>query len=210
LVIDLTIYPRHEISSQHVSDLVRAIAAGESLPPVIVEETSWRIVDGVHRYHAYQRAEVTQVAVEAHTYADEAELYLDAASRNATHGRPLDRRDQVRVVDRASELHADASRIAGALHTTVARVEQLRLRVAFDANGRTVVLKGTTAHLQGETLTAAQLMANERAGGNRPLFYIEQTINLLQGGLLDTQNEHVQERMRVLVELLNRALGVMV
>src|SRR5262245_28255480 len=90
IVRDKTIYPRNGISDVHVGRLVSALKTGVTFPPLTLEAKSHRLVDGWHRYDAYQRQGVTKVDVEQRVYNSEADLFADAVRLNAQHGEPLD------------------------------------------------------------------------------------------------------------------------
>jgi hypothetical protein len=133
LLEDMSVYPRHTVDDVYVSQLAEALRAGANLPLVVAEASSKRIVDGWHRVRAYRKVLGAEgvIDVDLRTFKDEAELLLAAISMNAAHGRKLDRIDQVRSVLLAQEAGVAAPRIALALNITPARVETLRVRVAF-------------------------------------------------------------------------------
>src|SRR5208283_55156 len=52
LILDPEIYPRAEVSSMNVSSIKNALRAGITLPPIIIDKKSRRIIDGAHRVTA--------------------------------------------------------------------------------------------------------------------------------------------------------------
>lgn len=133
LQLDERVYPRQAVDQEHVRALVAALDAGVSLPAVVVERETRRVVDGFHRVQAVLERDgaAAKIAVDWQTYPDEAALFLDAVRRNAQHGRRLTPADQLLVVERAeSEWHIAPAYVAKALALTVERIGALTLRPA--------------------------------------------------------------------------------
>lgn len=208
LLLDYTLHPRASIDNQNLRGMVAALHAGVKLPPIICDRASRRVVDGFHRFLAGQRLGWDTIAVTWQDYASEAEVYLDAVHRNAGHGQRLTPYDQARCLLRAQELRIAPEQLAVALSITVDRLADLRLRkLAIDPQTRPVAIKATLAGWGGRQLDQRQMMANERSSGMRPLFYVNQAINVLEGGLLDLDDPQVRDRLRRLADLLTVALA---
>ena len=207
LVCDFTMYPRASVDGQHVHYMVAALEAGATLPPMIIDKKSRRIVDGFHRYRAYRRTEVEEVDVIEKTYKDDKALFLDAVRFNAGHGRSLTTFDRTHCIIRANELRVDEELLAGALCITMDALGELRtgntgrLR-AVGGGGQSVPLKRTIRHMAGRTLSKAQGEANDKLSGMEQAFYVNQIITLIETNLLDRDNEQLMARLRVLEGLL--------
>jgi len=152
LVFDYDLYPRSMIDSQHVSSMVEALAAGRTLPPIIVEKKTKRVVEGWKRCRAYRRhfgAEAT-IPAELKTYRSDAEFYLDACRYNRDHGQPFTSYDRTRSAVRAQALGLSQAQIAEALGISVERIESSLTRttaVSGSGKAQTIVpLKGTIRH----------------------------------------------------------------
>lgn len=204
LVKDFTLYPRTDVDSTHVSAMIQALETGVTLPPMLVEQQSLRIVDGFHRHAALQRvrgpdAEI-DVILEAMT---EAEIFERAMAANANHGRTFSPFDRARCIGRAEELGLERDAIAKALNMSRARVDDLYIR-RYTADGQ--VLKRTMAHLAGKTATGKQMEANRRAGGMDQLFYIRQVIVLLESGAINWERPSVVDALGRLGDLLQETV----
>ena len=72
LVEDFSLYQRSQVDGSHVQRLSEALLAGETLPPIILDE-SGRIIDGFHRRRAVMRAygDEAEIEVEVRHYANE-------------------------------------------------------------------------------------------------------------------------------------------
>jgi len=211
LVEDMATYPRHHVDEQYVSQLAEALRAGASLPPVVADKASRRLVDGWHRVRAYRRVlgAAGVIDVELRTYPNEAALLFDAIAGNAGHGRKLDRIDQVRSVLLAESAGLAAEQIAAALRVTPERVRTLRIRVAFApappgtpgaAPGGLIkiALKRPVLHLVGRALSPEQLQAHAMAPGTSFLLVCRQLQSALTYALI---NEAYARLYRALVEL---------
>lgn len=209
LVEDFSLYPRGTVNTSHVRDLRRALEAGHNLPPIVAEVESLRIVDGFHRRRALSAhlGADAAVKVELREYATERDLYRDAALRNATHGQPLDRDDQVRVAVRLRELGADDADIAATLHVTTHRVEELLVHLTARApTGETVVLKPSIRYLAGQTLTDTQEQAQPRITGTATLRLVKDLRDRLRFNLMDLDNAKVREALETLAGEIRAAL----
>jgi ParB-like chromosome segregation protein Spo0J len=182
--------------------MVRSLEAGHTLPPIIADKASKRIVDGVHRWTAWRKFsgdEAVEVPVLLKSYRDEGQLFLDAVRLNASHGVALNSFDRARCLMRAQELKLEPAEIADALSMTVEKAGALRqerggyLRtpgidgtniVAFTKE-KLIPLKRTIRHMAGKTLSAAQAKVNDKLSGMDAIFYVRQLSMLLTNGLID-------------------------
>ena len=203
LVLDYNIYPRTEVDSVVVTDLVSAMEAGVVLPPILVDEESNKVVDGFHRVTGYKRAKIDEIEVIYKTYESDADLYLDAVACNAKHGRKLSRYDQIRIITQAEVLQISPEVIATALNITVERAEGLKIKKTAAVGKKIVPIKQTLWHLAGRKITQKQVDGNTRAGGMNPLFYINQVINLIENDLIDWENIKVVDALMRLGEMIN-------
>lgn len=219
VVVDFMLYPRGDVNSHNVSYLVRALEAGYKLPPIVVDQKSRRIVDGVHRWNAHRKftgKEDCEIECELRSYKNDAEMFLDSARRNAKHGVSLSTFDRVKCILRAAELGIGTDDIADALCMTVEKVGNLhaersgRLRSATPAKGLEesgeVPLKRTIRHMAGKVLTRHQAEVNEKLSGMDPLFYVNQLLLLIESDLIDVSNEKL---LRELDRLLKAARSLM-
>lgn len=208
LVEDFALYPRGDVDSSHVAQIAEAMAAGESLPPIITCKATKRIVDGFHRRRAAIKFGGPDVSVEVvlKNYASDGELFLDAMEHNSGHGRRLTSVDAVRSATRAGELGLSVDAIAKALKMTVDRVGALVADRTAKCGMTVVSLKQTIRHMAGRKLTKPQEQANRKLSGMNQVFYVNQIITLVENDLLDKENEDLMLRLQVLQGLLESLL----
>ena len=208
LVLDFELYPRNNIDSHNVSQLVDALTAGVELPPVIADKTSHRVVDGFHRVKAHLRTfgpRTTMTVIEK-PYRNEREMFLDSMRYNAKHGAQLDPCDRTRCLIIADRLKIPMTSVAGALLTTTDRLGQLMAtRTAIHGN-LAVPIKRTIEKFAGHKLTNRQQETNLRSSGMNQVFYINQLIDLIEANMLDTDNAPLMNRLKVLSKLLINVL----
>lgn len=211
LVLDFDLYPRNNVDQHNIKNLVDALAAGAELPPVIIDAKSKRVIDGFHRVRATIRfgGDDATIAVIQKTYRNEGDMFLDAMRYNATHGAKLDSCDRTHCVIIAERLRIPMEAVAGALHMPADRLGELHnSRTAVDAGGLSLPLKRTMQHMAGRKLNKQQIAANERSSGMNQVFYVNQVIDLIEAKLLDTSNDKLLDRLRVLHELLDGVLAM--
>lgn len=170
LIVDHRVYPRDGVDGDHVFNLMEALRSGAKLPPPVICKTSLRIVDGVHRVTAWQRIASPDVEIEcvAKSYANDAELFLDAVKYNSAHGRHLSRDDRARIAQLGDQLKVDETRLAAALLISVACLGGLRA--------------SNMIH-NAELRSKATVPATTRAFAKRPLC-------MLDGGRNKTRNTY--------------------
>lgn len=204
IVLDYTLYPRTDISNEHVSRFREAICAGVELPPVVVCSKTYRLVDGFHRYSAYKKLKLKVIPAELREYATDAELYRDAVALNAAHGRPLCRYEYKRIVAKAEELGIKREEIAAILRIRPETLQELKKEVALTDKGPTPVKRGLEA-LQGQQISEKQSKLIRKWGGMNAVFYANQLIAYLEADVevpamlaerLDRLTELWRERKR--------------
>jgi len=182
LVLDYTVYPRTNVSEEHVRLMVETLLSGRELPPIVACATTKRIVDGFHRYHAYQKIKAETVPVELRVYASEVDFYKDAVALNVGHGRPLSRYELKRVVAKCEKLGLQREEVAELIRVRPATIDEMRREVAF-AGGEIVPVKRGLEALQGQKLTPRQEKTLRSWGGMNAVFYVDRLIDYLQCGL---------------------------
>lgn len=111
------------IDHDHVRVLTEVI---DQLPPVILHESTKRLLDGFHRLAAFRKSRRTEIPA-VFFAGDENEAVALAIRANVTHGRPLSRSDRqgavtelmTRFPTRSDRWIADT---CGVSHTTVAKI----------------------------------------------------------------------------------------
>jgi hypothetical protein len=213
LVEDMAVYPRHAVDDVHVARLVKALEVGETFPPLVADKKSKRLSDGWHRARAYRRVLGASgvVDVELRDYANEQELLLDAIALNATHGRPLEKMDQVRCVILAENIGVDVPRIASAMRLSVQEVKKLEIHIAYapkESTASTVpgtttlVMKRPVRHLSGTTLTKEQAEAQVSVPGTSYLLLAEQLYDAVTLDMANRNDERLMEKLRELRDAL--------
>lgn len=215
LVLDYTLYPRPSIDSANVTALVAAIEAGATLPEIVVDDKSLRVVDGFHRVAAYRKVFGDDHAIpcQVRNYATDAELFLDAVRLNAAHGRRLTTHDLARSTAIGRKLGATDEQIAYSMGVTSQRFEKLIAArfTGFKADERPErVVKRTVIQLAdtGKRLTKDQIGAMPKIGGMSQLYYVNQLHLLIDNDMLDTGNEGLMARLAELGTKIATVCGV--
>jgi ParB-like chromosome segregation protein Spo0J len=120
------------VDDDHVALLMEVL---ERLPPIIVNEATMTVIDGVHRAEAFRRVGRTEIRAVLYS-GDETGAQVIAVQANVRHGKPLSRVERQaaavgllrRCPDRSDRWIGE---VCGLSHSTVAR-----LRVAAQAADR--------------------------------------------------------------------------
>ena len=117
LIEDVNLYPRMQVDAVHVLDLAEAIRAGVKLPPIVVDRHSKKIADGFHRARAHRIVFGQDANIDAilKDYSSPSELFFDAVSLNAPHGKGFNVLDRERSLQIAQKLKIDWHSVAKAM-----------------------------------------------------------------------------------------------
>jgi hypothetical protein len=208
LVEDMAFYPRFSVDQVYVRRLAEALLAGESLPPVVADRKSMRLVDGFHRRRAYIAAygPEVEIPVEWKEYKDTREMFLDVLRYNAKHGKRLTTGEEVRCVLIGEELGVSREKVAETLGIRREALDGKIERKVAEGPVTREVLKPAITHLSGTRLTPEQVELNRRLGGYRMSFYVSQLIMLIRSGCVDVKDGRLVARLRELHELLTELL----
>jgi hypothetical protein len=213
LVFDFSFYPRSNVDTQHVGYIAQAVEGGATLPPVVIDKKSKRIVDGFHRTRAYRNLYGDDHEIECveKAYKSDKAMFLDAMRYNAAHGRRLTTHDRAHCINLAQEFKMELDGVATALQMTLDKTKQMKVgrfgEMRVGKTKRAVPLKRTIANVvSGKTLTPRQVEANDRLSGMTQVFYVNQVIELIEADLLDVKNENLIERLAYLRDLIGRAV----
>jgi hypothetical protein len=208
LIEDFDLYPRADIDSGHVAQIMDAITAGAEIPPIIACSKSKRIVDGFHRCRAFRRlsGDFCEIQVILRDYKTEKDLFLDAMRFNSCHGRNMTSYDRTHAMMLAERLEIAPDAVASALNMTVDKVTAWKhdRAVRIEGTRRMQPLKMPIRHMLGQTLTQAQSAIVPKLGGNQQLFYVRQLRMLLDNAMLDLENEILMEELRELAGLVSK------
>jgi ParB-like chromosome segregation protein Spo0J len=211
LVFERALYPRPHVDLMHIQQFEHAMEAGIPLPPIIVAKGSNIIVEGVHRYHAYQNQGRTEIAAIVKEYTDNAAIWRDAVALNSAHGLKFGTKDQLHILQISERLGVEETELSKLLKTSIEHLRKLKPLYATVAEAvegvaeaRRVGLKGSVRHLAGETITAEQAEAMGRAPGPSYLLACNQLIDALNYDLLPPKDRHpvLWEQLHQLAEAI--------
>lgn len=212
LVFDYRLYPRSQVDSVHVTDLIRLSESGVEFAPIVICEQSNRVVDGFHRSHCYERRWGANVEIEclAKRYADDQALFREAVRYADNVLKKFTAFDRAHCLVVAEQLGIDPEQIAKDLRMTMDEVGELKAdrvgEIRVGNRKESVPLKRTIRHMAGRTLTKEQTTANERISGMNQSFYVNQLITLIETDLIDKEDEKLFERLKKLYTLLDDLL----
>lgn len=205
LILDFDLYPRGGVDPAHVTQIAEALVAGASVPPIIIDKISKRIVDGFHRWKAFWRlfGEKYEVECVEKSYKNEGEMFLDAMRYNASHGRVLTPHDKAHCLLLGDRLNISADLVAESLNLTPERLGKLRSDRIGKFGSQDIALKQTIRHMAGKKLNKKQAGVNEKLSGMNAVFYVNQLIMLLDSELIDQSNEKLVSKLFELSDLLD-------
>lgn len=211
LVLDYSLYPRHDIDSFTVNRLADALEAGEQLPPVIVCSESKRVIDGFHRvtvYHRLYRDEPGHpIDCDVKKYANDRERFADAWKLNARHGRALSNFDIATCIVKGRQFGMDEEMIVSVAAISAKKYKMLVENKLATVKGKDVAIKRTLHNYAGRELSMRIQGVNERAGGMQQRFYVNQVSDLVKNRAIDVDNVELVESLRMLASELSMFLA---
>lgn len=214
LILDPNIYPR--VSGpvgSNIAQLAEALRAGETLPPVTATKETKRLVDGVNRWKAHIRVfgDDCEIPCELVDEAPDCELFVMAVRLNTAHGLGLSPFDRTSAMVRMEQLGVTRETAIAALRVTAETAERIQAtktayRVGDSGEREKIALKGVMHGFAGETLTRKQEQANRTGSGMKAEYYVNQTISLVDAGIIRKGSKTLLARLFVLRDLLNERL----
>lgn len=212
LIMDWNLWPRQaaqRLDTTNVARMKEALRSGFTLPPVIVDKDSLRIVDGFHRTRATLDVfgDDADIEVTLKTYENEQEMFLEAGATNHHHGLPMGPKDRAHFISKARKMKIPWPAIATALNMDPKRVKEfLEKRTAKTQSGETIALSSGAKHMAGKVLDSAQEhYVRTETGGGGPSMHLSIIINALRSKSV-TVNSKTIDQMRVLRDLVEEWL----
>lgn len=205
LRVDENILQRGGIDAQRTNRIAEAVRSGKQLPPLLVDRKGRRIVDGVHRQYVYERllGPEAECQVEWREYPNDAAAFSDGASINAAHGMPLSSMDLAHCILVGKRLDIPEENLAEVLGLTLAKIQKMTAeRFGVGPDGQQVLLKRSSRHLAGKSLSKKQVAGNARASGMSVMFHVNQVINALENGIAPLDEHGLLPRLRYLAKLI--------
>lgn len=207
LVLDKAFCPRVHVNPMNVNRIADAMQAGITLPPIIVDRGTMRVLDGWHRVAAVKKlsGDDGEILAELRDYGSEAEAFLEAVALNSTHGLALSEQDAAHTAILAEELGIDKYDLSKALARTPVFVEGVyakRLAVREGGRGK-FPLKRAFKRLANQELTQAQEAVNKRHCGPSLYRLAEDLERALSSGMYDAEDQRLVNALRVLQATLN-------
>lgn len=205
MIEDFDIYPRMRVDGSHVARLAAALEAGETLPNIVIDAATKRIVDGFHRRRAMLRLYDPSRAVEvdARSYKSPKEMYLDALRLNSRHGKGITGVEQTAAILRGQAMRISVTELADSMALKPERVQVIVANKTGTIRGteERVPLKRCVAHLK--KLTRQQAQAMPSLPGQPQILLLKQLNLLIETAALRLDDEAVREELRRLKHNLN-------
>ncbi len=203
LVYDFEIYPRQhygdKLDETRVRNLRYVLRSGTEFNDALdVDKKTNCVVDGFHRGHAMEkeRGADALIAVIYRRYKDRAAMLEESGRINNSHGKPMDRQDQIHFALKCEKHGISLAKIAGILSLPEKMlVSFLDQRTALSDDGESIAIKNIVGHMAGETFTEKQEEVHKGLGGSSQVFLVNQLISLLRNGMTNKKNARLMERL---------------
>jgi hypothetical protein len=213
-----------QVEPVHLKRLLDALETGAMFPAIIIDKASRRIVDGIHRYHAIKKyaekypekfnGEVTILCEEREFFSDD-EMFKFVLAANSAHGMPWAPIDKQRITLEAQRRGISLPEVSELIRMPLPQLEKVSataiVRPATDGELRKEPLKNTLPKTvreawAGKVLTTEQQDVNNKFGGMRLNYYIENLTLYLKADCWKLTDEPDRQRFRELQQLLTNAM----
>lgn len=211
---DFAFYPRESVDYATVSRFMDAMRSGAKFPPLKVCANTGRIIDGFHRYGAYQQLGVKSVDVIGEEPGNDAEFFFLAISANKAHGLGYSANDQQKIVKLAARLGLTREKIALAVALPIQKVtEMVRNLPNFKPEDKPQPINFTTATTErsdghwAKKATHAHKPKTDAITSSGFLFYCNQVIRFMRSDLCDVKDESIFSKIRELESCITSQLN---
>jgi hypothetical protein len=202
-----------EVNFINIARMVEAASAGTVFPPpVVVDDGTNRIADGIHRWtvHNQTKGEDAEILCDFRSFASEDELFLFSIAANASHGYQVTSFDRKKIILEAQVRGISMSLLADAIKIPVDTIEKMIVdgtgfhKPIPGAPSVRVPLKRTVARrFKGREMTENQYELAKKMGGLQPGYYIKQVLTILELGEISSLTQEAQENLHMLHDLLS-------
>lgn len=190
LIIDWSLWPRHEAKKLDVTNIGRmkeALHAGLPLPPIVVDRKSMRVVDGFHRVRAHEDVYGDEGSIQAvlRDYENEAAMFLESGMLNNVQGLPLSPKDKAHFVLRARRLKIPFPLIAKALGMREESIKSfVEKRTILSVEGQRIPVgagaQTMAQNLDGKKANEEQTHFARTCNGSPPMMHARMLLNALR------------------------------
>lgn len=224
LIMDWNLWPRYEareLSLPHIKRMRETLEAGGTLPPIIIDRKSNRIIDGFHRTRSHLDffGDGAEIMAEVRDFKNEAEMVLESARINCQHGLPLSSQDRVHVILKLRKMKSPWPVIAEALGMDKDKMRKFfEARIGMTKNGENIPLPAPVVvtlnrKMNNEERTTAEervLTREEKkfarsSGGVLPIVHARLLMNALRASACPLA-DHEVEVLKELADLIREAL----
>lgn len=197
---DFAFYPREGVDYATVSRFMDAMRAGAKFPPLKIDANTGRIIDGFHRYGAYQQLGVSMIEVIGAEPKNDAEFFFLAVSANKAHGLGYSYADQQKIVKLAARLGLQREKIALAVALPIQKVEEMTRNIpSFSATEDKQPIKFNSGHAKSSPSTIRPIQPkNDAITSSGFLFYCNQVIRFMRSDLCDVNDQQIHSKIREL------------
>lgn len=192
------------IDSERVAHLRAVIEAGGALPPIVVDRSTHKVVDGFHRSRAYfsLRGAHAEIPCVFHAYADRGAMLLDAIRLNASHGKPLTRRDQTRCLALAERLNVTVEQVAAVMNVRPERVADMAsVRAKLAAPKSVQPLRMRAGHARLVAGSNPRVDPRPHVVASVGVGELNAVVRAIRNGDLDMRDRQVRGTVRYLVKV---------
>ena len=207
IVIEPNVYPRAWQNWKVSQTYFRNMLSGVKFPPITVSqiEGKYILIDGAHRLQATKMYCIKQkqpLTIEAEIIEckNYDEAYLQAIQRNISHGQPLSIYEKMLIYQKLKPKHTEKF-IANVLQLDASYLKMLVKKRIIKKDSEEIVLKTPMTHLD-ETSTITKEDQKVFTGASQ-LSLVNQLIQIIENGWLDTENKELHEKLDTLRKWLD-------
>jgi hypothetical protein len=210
LIRDLRLYPRQDVDYATVGRFMDAMRSGAKFPPIKVCETTGRIIDGFHRYSAYQQLGIKEVDAIGAAPKGDAQFFLMAVEANNAHGIGYSPADQYKIVKMAMSLGLEREQISLAVALPIQKVAEMTRNVpSFKPEDHPKPIHAPqSATVRSHPATIRPIEPKTDAiTSSGFLFYCNQVIRFMRSDLCDINDERILSKVRELESCVTSQLN---
>lgn len=212
VVFDKELYPRTQAYWLTSFDYSNSIKAGAKFPPITLALNNGKLilVDGKHRLDAFKLCKKKIIPSEIFTGWDRKKIFVESIKRNIAHGRILSPYEKRLCILKLRVMNITNKDVSKIIQIPQEKIENfIGQRLISSTTGEEFeleIVKSGIKHLAGksynviETQRISGVQKNLSIGNQLDLF--NQLIYLLEGGLVDLEDNKIQQSINKLLKLI--------
>lgn len=216
IVVDKDLYPRQNVYWGQYYKYAEEIKSGAKFPLICLAflNKKYVLVDGRHRIEALKILKKESIEAEIYTGWNEKKIFEESIRRNIAHGLNLSPFEKRSIALKLKQWKYPLSKISSIIQVPMDKVDSfIAQRLINSLTGETikeVIIKSGIKHLAGQSFDNKELAniqdTQSELHSRTQIQVLDELIDILEGGLINVDNEKIIEKLEILYKLIGKII----